>query len=525
MQKPKRPARRPRLNEDERSLRELSIFVGDAVGFRMGVATYDTPRTRDVALARLDAIAGSTIHLSALDLAPSPNEKLLLTRLKEHLRDNPTPPGKARAIMVVNLEATLDYRTLNPDADENMAILANANMQRDAYPELCPVSVVFWLNPTATVAFAQHAPDLYDWRSATFRFTGQAEWSEPRLQLEFESVTTPFLDVDRVDKERKRERIAMLRDLLIEREHAADADSLVSRLRRGAILSQLGQVHFGLGEIGLARGYHERELELAREIGDRGREGGSLNDIGITYIREDKFDEAIRCHEQSLVIAEELGDRRMVGNALGNLGVSFRRLGRPTEAIGCFERHIAIARELGDRRAEAVDLGNLGSVHLGNHRADLARPLFEEALAIARELGDRRTEAAQLNSLGRVAAIESDFAQAITLHDQALTITHAIGDRVGEGLILMNLGSMYVSAGQARRAIECSEQALEIWRETGDLQRESTTLIDLGLAYASLGLHAESADRFRRAIEVGVSSGDAESILRAESLLSTTPAV
>ena len=84
---------------------------------------------------------------------------------------------------------------------------------------------------------------------------------------------------------------------------------------------------------------------------------------------------------------------------------------------------------------------------------------------------------------------------------------------------------MYVSAGQARRAIECSEQALEIWRETGDLQRENSTVIDLGLAYASLGLHAESADRFRRAIEVGVSSGDAERILRAESFLSTTPAV
>ena len=182
---------KPKLDENALSFRELTLFVEDAVGFRLGVATYDTPATRDDLLAKLTD-AAPKVHLSWLDLASTPDEKLLLTRLAQHLRDELTAEGKTRAVMVVNLESTLDYRTLGPNSDDNLAILTNANFQRDAYPDLCPVSVVFWLNSTATVAFSQHAPDLYDWRSATFRFEGPAGPGE-RINLESELIHTPYL--------------------------------------------------------------------------------------------------------------------------------------------------------------------------------------------------------------------------------------------------------------------------------------------------------------------------------------------
>src|SRR5205814_1931898 len=105
-------------DENARNLRLLMLFLEEAPGFRLGLATYDTPRTREEQLKRLtEAIASRPVHLTRLDFTRTPDEALLLRRLQDHLRDNPAPEGKSPAVMVTGLEATLDYRKLGPEGD------------------------------------------------------------------------------------------------------------------------------------------------------------------------------------------------------------------------------------------------------------------------------------------------------------------------------------------------------------------------------------------------------------------------
>ena len=86
----RKPKSAPEPDPNDHELRELVIFVQENVGFRLGVATYDNPRTRGTYLDRLaEAVADAPVHLTRLDLSATPDEKLLLTRLKEHLRDHP----------------------------------------------------------------------------------------------------------------------------------------------------------------------------------------------------------------------------------------------------------------------------------------------------------------------------------------------------------------------------------------------------------------------------------------------------
>jgi hypothetical protein len=151
------------FDENTLNLLELAVFVEEANGFRLGLATYDVPETRDTYLQRLaEAVADRPVHLTQLDLSRSTGEESLLKRLREHLESHPAPEGKHPAIMVVGLEAAIDFRR-TPDGHQARGgpLLHNANLQRDAFPRLCPAPLVLWLSPFATTAFAQAAPDLW----------------------------------------------------------------------------------------------------------------------------------------------------------------------------------------------------------------------------------------------------------------------------------------------------------------------------------------------------------------------------
>src|SRR5271156_5000528 len=99
------------LDENTLNLLELAVFVEESTGFRLGLATYDVPETRDTYLLRLaEAVADRPVHLTRLDLTRSSGEESLLRRLREHLQTHPAPDGKHPAVMVVGLEAAIDFR-------------------------------------------------------------------------------------------------------------------------------------------------------------------------------------------------------------------------------------------------------------------------------------------------------------------------------------------------------------------------------------------------------------------------------
>ena len=160
---------------DEQDYRELLIFAQDQVGFQLGVAQYDVPATRDRTVDRLSAdLADRGISTGKLDLGKTPGEEGLLARLRAMLAGIEGESGP-QVVSVVNLEALLGSGVSSAPAGEAMAVLTNANAQRDAFAEFCRCPVILWLNAYGAAAFARHAPDLWHWRSGTFRFSWARE--------------------------------------------------------------------------------------------------------------------------------------------------------------------------------------------------------------------------------------------------------------------------------------------------------------------------------------------------------------
>ena len=107
--------------------------------------------------------------------------------------------------------------------------------------------------------------------------------------------------------------------------------------------------------------YHNQQLSIAKELGDRAREGRAYGNLGNAYQSLGDFKQAVKYHNQDLSIAKELGDRAGEGSAYGNLGNAYRSLGDFKQAVKYHNQDLTIAKELGDKAGEGKAYGNLGN--------------------------------------------------------------------------------------------------------------------------------------------------------------------
>jgi len=443
------------------------LFLDEAPGFRFGLATYDVPETREKYLKELvDAMVDQPVHLTRLDLSQSPDEELLLDRLENHLRASPAPEGKHPAVMVVGLEAAIDFHLVPPNQTyRGGSILINANLQRGLYPRLCPVPVVVWLNPWAYTAFAQAAPDLWHWRSGTFSFQGSPDSQRNR---QIDAISTPMVEIEGQPSGQKLERIGMLRDLVIALENDDDRDTAGNQARRAALLLQIGLVYSRLSERHEALDYFNRALTLYRAAGDLRGETYSLLDLGSVYREIGQIEKTLPLYEAALAISRRISDKRFEEMLLCEIGNAYSDLNQFNQALALFEQARRIAQEIGDQHGEADALTNLGNANRELGQTEQSIKHKEEALAIAREVGNRGLEAHVLGGLGAMYTNGGQVDRGLGALDQALAIARKLGDRHTEGYALANLGTTYSQLGSPVKAIEFLNQSLEIAMAIGD---------------------------------------------------------
>jgi tetratricopeptide (TPR) repeat protein len=456
-----RPRGRRSVLERERELKRLCLSVCDDAGFRLYAATYDQPKRRDELIARLSAKArAEKVQVTQLDIAGAVPETSLVGLLRAHLQGEDAPAGWRRAVMMTGIEQRLDYSS----GRGGVAFLHQANLLRDALPEAAPVPVVLWLSPLASSAMQNEAPDLWDWRAASFDFTGD---QAPRVELLRElTALQPGADLG-LSGEQRQVRVQMLEDLLAELERGGPPKNKRQVAERADLLLEHGIDRRRLGLVAEAMPCFERALRLYRGIGDRQGEGAALGNLGLAYAALGEPWRAIEHYEQCLAIAREIGDRRDEGDALGNLGNAYADLGEPRRAIEYHEQALKVSREIGDRQGEGAALGNLGIAYAALGEPRRAIEHYEQCLAIAREIGDRRGEGAALGNLGNAYADLGEPRRAIEHHEQWLAIAREIGDRQGEGKGLFNSALALDQLGERGEAIERVKAALVIFEQIG----------------------------------------------------------
>ncbi|PFX18226.1 Tetratricopeptide repeat protein 28 [Stylophora pistillata] len=268
------------------------------------------------------------------------------------------------------------------------------------------------------------------------------------------------------------------------------------------------QIKIRLGQFKTAIGYHQRHLEIAKEVGDKDGEAGSYGNLGNAYRSLGLFKTAIGYHQRHLEIAKQVGHKAGEARSYGNLGNAYQGLGQFKTAIGYHQRHLEIAKEMGDKAGEGRSYGNLGNAYQGLGQFKTAIGYHQRHLEIAKEVGEKAGEGRSYANLGNAYQGLGQFKTAISYHQRHLEIAKEVGDKAGEGISYGNLGNAYQGLRQFKTAIGYHQRHLEIAKEVGDKAGEGGSYGNLGNAYQGLGQFKTAIGYYQRHLEIAKEVGD-----------------
>jgi tetratricopeptide (TPR) repeat protein len=274
-----------------------------------------------------------------------------------------------------------------------------------------------------------------------------------------------------------------------------------------AVLTNLGGIHWWLGNHEEARAQFERAISGYRELDDPDGRARAFARLALVHERLGDYRKAMAHITEALAGYQRTGNRHGEGSQLVNLGTLYRRLGRYAEAAEHQRRAAAVFVALGDRRLEGYALGNLAAVEslLGQHDEALAH--LTQALTHCRESGDRGGEGSALGTIGAVYGRQGRYDEALDHLHRALAISRKIGDRGLEIETLNTLGETLQALGQPELALAHHRAAADLADAAGE-RFELARAVDGGAgALEQLGDRDEACSWWRRALGIYAALG------------------
>ncbi len=276
-------------------------------------------------------------------------------------------------------------------------------------------------------------------------------------------------------------------------------------------LRGLGGAYSHFGQVLKAMNYHNRELEIAREIGNKLAEAQALGELGGVYSSLGQHKTALSYLQQKLAVAREIRATKEEGLALGGLGSLHIFKGNYRRGIKYSQQALVIAREIGDREMEGLVLMWLGGTHISRRRYKQAIAYLQQQLSISTQTGNRCQHYSALYYLGCSYFLLGQAQAAIECLNQALVFARETASRTTEAAILSAMAGVYCTClKQYEDAIECLEQVLRIYREMGNRAKEANATSDLSYCYGCLRQHAKAIEYSQQALAIACETGDRE---------------
>ena len=503
---PKKPA----LVGAERAFRAASVFFAINKRFSLAAAIFGHPLRRDHWIEKLiTELEKEKVHLTHCRV-PAEGEPRLLEAVTSHLAAIPTTPGFSRSVVVSGISQHL------PDAASPLLpgsptprFLAQANFDRELFPQSCPHPLLLCVTLTSLGQFARFAPDLWHWCAHTFDFSETAlpVGSQPvRDLIELEETGAGSVYANKEELERAAGIFRAGLDAAIAAYGPEHRETIVVRGKLANVFQQLGWWGEALkltqeNMLLVDKLPGLPAIEIARLISDHARALHTTN----------HFEEAEQLLRQALAMDEESygTNHPVVANRLNNLAVLLVDTKRAAEAEHLMRRALGIdeANFGVDHPTVAIRLGNLAAILHDIGRSNEAEELMQRALAISEtHLGSTHPDVAiRLSNLANLLCDTNRFAEAEPLARRALAIeeTNYGNDHPNVAIRLNVLSSVLAATGRRAEAETLSRRAVEILlkssTQTGHQHRH---LIDAANAYAALLVkNGESKENARKRID------------------------
>jgi len=286
--------------------------------------------------------------------------------------------------------------------------------------------------------------------------------------------------------------------------------------------------------------YHQKALDLYKEIGDERGESEVLGGLGLIYTSID-YDTSLEYYKEALIKREKVDDRILTGNTLNSIGSLYYGIFEDySKALNYFDRAEVVRTELGDSlnlgrtiHLKASTLENLGqnelsleyykkSFRLNQRSGDQGRVAeaqknsgtilnnmgkYPEALEYLgkaekayRVLEDSTGLSDSFNQIGYVYLNLGDLNAALEKFNDAISIAKKQNDQWGLAGIYNNLGIMLQNAGRYEKALEYASDALSIYEELKDQSSIIVSLNNIGTIYYDLKDYQKAEDYYHRGL-------------------------
>jgi tetratricopeptide (TPR) repeat protein len=251
-------------------------------------------------------------------------------------------------------------------------------------------------------------------------------------------------------------------------------------------ISNLGLAYRRLGEYHKAIDYHQQQLKIDREIGDRHGSGVAMGSLGLNYFSLGDYKRAIDYYEQYLTIVREVGDRFNEGIALGNLAEVLSEQGRLTQAMDYAYASVTIAEEINDSYISSHTHGYLSRTYMYNNDLEMARTSVETALLY--DIPQNNHNVLALRGIiafrqGDHVAAQEGFSKAIAAADSLLALAAQNVEALdAKALALSGLALIEGPQQHIPAAIEAYREARNVTKAAGIVARAVRLLDALAVA-------------------------------------------
>jgi len=195
-------------------------------------------------------------------------------------------------------------------------------------------------------------------------------------------------------------------------------------------LYELGWIASSCGDAPMATNQFEESVELARDVGDKGRLGFSLSSLALTILQLADHSTYPRVHsllEESLALFREEHYQPGIVWSMYCLGLWHFQQGETARARSLFEECLALFTALGQRLHIARLLYQLGKVAVAQGRLPMAILFYRESVALFEQLDDQRSIAACLEGWGSAVARQGEAIWAAHLWGAAEVLRETSG--------------------------------------------------------------------------------------------------
>lgn len=262
-------------------------------------------------------------------------------------------------------------------------------------------------------------------------------------------------------------------------------------------------------ERGKAIEYHQKALEIYKNIGDERGEGEVLGGLGLIYTSLD-YQTSLEYYKDALVKREKVDDKALMGNTLNSIGSLYYGIFKDYQlALNYLDRAEMIRTEIGDQvslnrtltsKAEAYFMAGENLNSIGDYTGAIEN--MEIALQMHRNLNNRIRSGAVLSQMGYAYSNMGDLGTALEKLNEATAIMKEENDMMELAGVYNHMGIVLQTAGRTERSLEYYNNAIGIYTKQEAVMEILPILNNIGTIFFDLKNYAKAEEYHLRALQI-----------------------